>query len=482
VVVIGGAVATALRGRGALQDIDQLALLRSTVKWQRSVGRVRDIAPSLTEAFYQARSGVPGPVFVELPIDLLYDQALVRQWYGLKSGGRTLADRAVRQYLSFHVNRLFAGAGGQQIKTRLAGACPPDPAQVLAVAERLGAARRPLLLVGSQALVDARWAGAVAAAVGRLGVPTYLSGMARGLVGRGHPLQLRHRRREALREADLVILAGVPCDFRLDYGRHIPRRAVYVAANRSHADLTRNRRPEIGLLADPGLFLQALAARFAPGERWAEWRATLRERDAARDDEIARQAREPTENVNPLHLCRELADAMPSDSVIVADGGDFVATASYIVRPPGPLSWLDPGPFGTLGVGAGFALGAKLARPEAEVWLLYGDGAAGYSLAEFDTFARHGLPVIGVVGNDAGWTQIAREQVELLGDNVATALAHSDYDKVAAGLGGVGLRVDDPELVGEVLAQARGVAAAGRPVLVNAILGKTDFRKGAIAM
>jgi acetolactate synthase-1/2/3 large subunit len=306
--------------------------------------------------------------------------------------------------------------------------------------------------------------------------------MARGLLGRSHPLQMRHKRRDALRAADLIILAGVPCDFRLDYGRHIPRRALYISANRSRADLTRNRRPDIGLLADAGLFLQALATHYAPGERWAEWRAQLRERDAARDAEIERQAREPAEHINPLHLCRELADALPDDSVIVADGGDFVATASYIVRPPGPLTWLDPGPFGTLGVGGGFALGAKLARPEAEVWLLYGDGSAGYSLAEFDTFVRHGVPVVGVVGNDAGWTQIAREQVEMLKDDVATVLAYSDYDRVAAGFGAAGLRVEDPELVGDTLAEARRTAAAGRPVLVNAILGKTDFRKGSMSM
>jgi acetolactate synthase-like protein len=166
----------------------------------------------------------------------------------------------------------------------------------------------------------------------------------------------------------------------------------------------------------------------------------------------------------------------------VADGGDFVGSAAYILQPPGPLTWLDPGPFGTLGVGAGFALGAKLCRPEAEVWIIYGDGSAGYSLAEFDTFVRHGLPVIAVVGNDAGWSQIAREQVEIFGDDVATVLAHSDYHRVAEGFGGVGLRLDDPELAGETLQQARQAAAAGQPVLVNAILGRTDFRKGSISM
>jgi len=191
---------------------------------------------------------------------------------------------------------------------------------------------------------------------------------------------------------------------------------------------------------------------------------------------------QPTGKVNPLHLCRQIEEQLGRETILVADGGDFVGTASYIVSPRGPLTWLDPGPFGTLGVGAGFALGAKLCRPEAEVWILYGDGSVGYSLSEYDTFVRHGLVVIGVVGNDAGWTQIAREQVEMLHDDVGTVLAHSDYHRVAEGFGAVGLRLDDPELAEDVLTQAQAAAGQGRPVLVNAILGKTDFRKGSISI
>ncbi len=322
----------------------------------------------------------------------------------------------------------------------------------------------------------------LASAVERLSVPVYLSGMARGLLGKDHPLQMRHRRREAIREADLVMLAGVPCDFRLDYGRQIRRGACYIAANRSQADLRLNRRPDIGVLGDPGQFLRQLAILAPAEQRWPAWKDQLRARDQARADEITRQAREPTGKINPLHLCGELDAGLDQDAILIGDGGDFVATASYIVNPRGPLTWLDPGAFGTLGVGAGFALGAKLCRPNAEVWALFGDGALGYSIAEFDTFVRHGIPIIAVVGNDAGWTQIAREQVEVLHDDVGTALAPTDYHRVAEGFGAAGLALDDPELIGDVLQQARQAAAAGRPVLINALLGKTDFRKGSISM
>jgi acetolactate synthase-1/2/3 large subunit len=169
-------------------------------------------------------------------------------------------------------------------------------------------------------------------------------------------------------------------------------------------------------------------------------------------------------------------------AIFVADGGDFVATASYIVRPRRPRSWLDPGAFGTLGVGAGFALGAALCRPDAEVWILFGDGACGYSLAEFDTFVRHGIPIIAVVGNDASWTQIAREQVKLLKDDVGTVLARSAYHEVVAGFGAEGLVVKTMAEAQQALVYARGAAKFGRPVLINAWLDRTRFREGSISM
>jgi acetolactate synthase-1/2/3 large subunit len=483
VVLLGGAAATALKGRGALQDIDQMALLRPHVKWAAAARRVAELPALLEQAFREAGRGVPGPVFLECPIDLLYDEALVRQLYGAGSGGRGLAARATRLYLRQHVRRLFAGLNAARIGEEIIPAPPePDRAAIDQVARRLSHADRPVLLVGSQALLAAPAAAEIAAAVDRLGMPVYLSGMARGLLGRAHPLQLRHQRRAALKQADLVILAGVPCDFRLDYGRQIGRRACYVAANRSAADLRLNRRPTIGVLGDAGLFLRRLAERLPQRERWSPWRAELRAREQAREDEIARQARAPSANINPIQLCREIENALDPSAILIGDGGDFVATASYTIRPRGPLAWLDPGAFGTLGVGAGFALGAKLVHPESEVWALFGDGALGYSLAELDTFARHSIPIIAVVGNDAGWTQIAREQVEMLHDDVGTALAHTDYHRVAEGFGAAGLHMDDPELVPDTLRRARELAAAGKPVLVNAVLGKTDFRKGSISV
>ena len=485
VVLLGGAAPTALQGRGALQDIDQRPLVEPHVKLFRKIVRVRDLGPAVEEAFEIARSGVPGPVFVECPVDLLYDEASIRQWYADAAGkGTGMADRALRFYLTRHVRKMFEGSDAAVVQRVHAVTPPRAAAGALESAKAaLAKAERPLLVIGSQAVVLASQTAALAAAVERLGVPVYLSGMARGLLGRDHPLLLRHQRRQALREADCVVLAGVPCDFRLDYGKHVRRKAVLIAANRSAKDARLNRKPDIVAIGDAGLFLQDLAQVIPePTGARDKWLAQLRSRDSERELEIDQQAMASGEFVNPIAFLRALERAAGDNALLVADGGDFVATASYVLHARGPLSWLDPGAFGTLGVGAGFALGAALARPESEVWMILGDGACGYGLVEFDSFVRHGIPVIAVVGNDAGWTQIAREQVKMLHDDVATVLARTDYHAVAAAFGAEGILVKQMSEVPAALAQARALAKQGKPVLVNVWLDKTEFREGSLSM
>jgi len=485
VVLIGGAAPTALQGRGALQDIDQRPLVAPHVKRFLKLRRVRELGPAVAEAFEIAQAGVPGPVFIECPVDLLYDEASIRQWYADAGGkGTSLADRALRWYLNRHARRMFEGSQQPQTVAPRALAVPQAADNALQAAARaLVRAERPLLVVGSQAVVRAGETDALAQALGRLGVPVYLSGMARGLLGRNHPLQMRHQRRNALREADCVLLAGVPCDFRLDYGKHVRRSATLIAANRSAKDARLNRRPDVVAIGDAGRFVQALAQALpaADGSR-ADWLRTLRDRDAQREAEIDAQAAVPGAHVNPLAFFRALEAEAGDDAIFVADGGDFVATASYVLHPRRPLSWLDPGAFGTLGVGAGFAMGAALARPGAETWIIWGDGACGWGLAEFDSLVRQGIPVIAVVGNDAGWTQIAREQVKMLHDDVATVLARSAYHQVVAGFGAAGLEIRDAKDVRPTLAEARRLARQGRPVLVNVWLDKTEFREGSLSM
>jgi acetolactate synthase-like protein len=485
IVLFGGSTATLLKGRGALQDIDQMAMMKPLVKWATTVKTVPALAPTVERALQVAMEGVPGPVFVEVPVDILYPEAIVRQWYEKEAGlgkAKGIGAKALELYIKGHLYRQFRAptipAFDMPTLPQLRGDTGIDKA-----ATALRNAQKPVTVVGSQTLVGIKEPGRVARALGQLGAPVFLAGTARGLLGRTHELQLRHNRGSALKEADCIIVCGFPFDFRLGYGRGMNRHATLIAANLSAEELKKNRKPDIAVEMHAGDFLVALSERVV-GARgaWAGWLGQLKAKEAARDAEIASKTAAQGELIDPLHFFARMEEAMTDDAVLVVDGGDFVATASYIVRPRAPLSWLDPGVFGTLGVGGGFALGATLVKPGREVWLIWGDGSSAYTLAEFDTYVRHGLAPIAVIGNDASWMQIAREQVEVLGTSLGTDLRRTDYHRVAEGYGGVGLQLTDPARVDATLAEAKAIAKGGRPVCINVHLRKTDFRKGSISI
>jgi acetolactate synthase-1/2/3 large subunit len=488
-VIFGGAAATLLKGRGALQDIDQISLMASITKWAVSISKVQSIGPTVEKAFDLAQEGVPGPVFIEVPIDVLYPEAMVREMFMKESGvreGKNIGSKALELYMRGHLYRQF-NQPHMSIAPPMRQSLPPKPSiksqHIKKVATLLGKAERPALVIGSQALVNCRDPSPIANAVRALGVPTWLGGMARGLLGRHSDIQFRHKRSAALKEADLVIVAGFPFDFRLNYGRSMSSRATLVAANLSSSEMRKNRRPEIPVHMHAGEFLKELSNVAGGGLRpWTEWYDALRARERDRDQEIDLQAQASTDLVNPLQLFQRIEEKMADDAVLVVDGGDFVATASYILRPRQPLSWLDPGVFGTLGVGGGFAIGASLVRPGKEVWLIYGDGSCAYSLAEMDTCIRHGLAPIAVIGTDGSWSQIAREQVPMLGTDVGTVLRRTAYHEVGQGYGAIGLLLDDPAQIDATLDEAKALAASGKPVVINVHIAATDFRKGSISV
>lgn len=489
-LLIGGAAASLQKGRGALQDIDQLSLFRTLCKACVSVRTVRQIVPALRHAIATAQSGTPGPVFVELPIDVLYPFHVVEKEVGGPKSTRGLRGKLIQWYLQNYVRNLFVGAWEPRDVTPLPVKVPlATEDEMQRCAELLSRATKPLVLVGSQAMLPPTPAEELRAALEALGIPCYLGGAARGLLPPDSPLLLRHNRRDALRDADLVLLAGSVCDFRLSYGRLFGRGAVIVAVNRDRVQLLRNAdvfwRPRIAVRGDAASFVVGLAQRLRGFSCPTHWLQRLREAEQQKERANREKAATPTaQHLNPMDVLYRMDSLLPPDSLLVADGGDFVGTAAYIVRPRRPLSWLDPGAFGTLGVGGGFALGAKLCRPEAEVWVIYGDGSLGYSLMEFDTFVRHKTPIIALVGNDACWSQIAREQVAMLGSNVACGLEFVDYHAAAEALGGKGfvLGRPDSEQLDAVLRTAQDECRRGRPVLINALIGKTDFREGSISV
>lgn len=490
VVLIGGATPTMLKNRGSLQDIDQQSVMASLVKWQSRASTLAQLDNAIAYALEIATEGVPGPVFIEAPVDLLYPRHLVRQMYAEQAGLDKLqgpAAVALRSGLSLYLKRQESQPAWspRQQALKLERLVPDwrTDRQIADVAERLAKARQPALIIGSQALAmhDPHSAARLAHAVSDLGIPTWTGGMARGLLGAHHGLLFRHKRSAALKEADLVIVAGFPFDFRLNYGRGFHPKAQIISANLSKHDLYTNRRPTVAIQHHPGEFLEKLAQHGTASDL-GEWVARLNEREAAREAEIDALAEGNGDGVNPVGFFRRLDEALEDDDILIVDGGDFAATAAYTLKPRKPLSWLDPGAYGTLGVGGGFALGAGTSGRDGHIWLLWGDGSSAYSLAEFDTFVRHGLAPIAIIGTDASWGQIAREQEGMLGDNIGTYLRETDYHTVAEGYGGVGIKVTETDQIPAALKRARKLADKGQPVCINLLLGKSNFREGSISM
>ena len=480
VLLIGGAAATLLKGRGSLQDIDQISLLKTYVKSAVSVKKTRDVVPTLANALNTAISGVPGPVFVELPIDLLYPEEDIRKEFMNQLPKSGYIGKIAHWYVNRHLNDLFSSKKSS-INIKPVKEFKLDQHKIDKAALAIVKAKKPVFLLGNQVTQNKEFLSMCLKSLDKLSAPVYTSGMARGCFGSSDKYFFRHNRKHALKNADVVVTLGVPLDFRLGYGFSISKDATLISINKSKEDLNKNRKPDIGIHADPSRIMHEIGKIINPPscQNWIEELTKLEEN---REKEIQQFSENKTDFVNPVYLCKTIDQLIDEQSILIADGGDFVGTASYTIRPRNPLGWLDPGPFGTLGVGGGFAIGAKSSFPEKEVWVFYGDGASAYSLAEFDTLCRHKLPVIAIIGNDASWQQIAREQKKMLGSNIGTELSFSAYEKVAEGYGGKGYYVDNHDSLYETLKQAKEDAKLGHPVLVNVKLSKSDFRKGSISV
>ena len=480
VLLIGGAAATLLKGRGSLQDIDQISLLKTYVKSAVSVKKTRDVLPTIANAFNTAISGVPGPVFVELPIDLLYPEDDIRKEFMNQLPRSGYSGKIAHWYVNRHLDDLFSSKKSS-IKVKPVREFKLNQRKIDKAALAIVKAKKPVFLLGNQVIQNKQFLSMCLKSLDKLSAPVYTSGMARGCFGDSDKYFFRHNRKHALKNADVVVTLGIPLDFRLSYGFAINKDATLISINKSKEDLNKNRKPDIGMHADPSRIMHEIGKIINPPS-CQEWIEELTKLEENREKEIQQFSEYKTDFVNPIYLCKTIDKLIDKQSILVADGGDFVGTASYTIRPRSPLGWLDPGPFGTLGVGGGFAIGAKSSFPEKEVWVLYGDGASAYSLAEFDTLCRHRLPVIAIIGNDASWQQIAREQKQMLGSNIGTELAFNAYEKVVEGYGGKGYYVDNHKSLYETLKQAKEDAKLGYPVLVNVKLSQSDFRKGSISV
>jgi len=431
-VVLAGRAPDYLWGSGALQEMDHVPLLAPVTKHAATVHDTLAIAASVDEAFRLAATPRRGPVFLDFPLETIYGQA------------ETVID---------------PGKGP--------GAPSPDHAMLATVARLLASAQRPVLVLGSDVWLGQAEAAALSCAE-ELRLPVITNGQARGVLPRGHELLVSRARGIALAEADLVIVAGTPLDFRLRYGRFGPKDSpadvVHVAD--SAGGLAGHCPLAAGVAGDLTTFFTALAGQAScePGPGWL-----ARLQDAVRAS-VAADAPLLESDADPIHPVRvygELLKTLDDDAVVIGDGGDFVSFAGRHVEPRKPGGWLDPGPFGCLGTGLGYAAGARAARPSSQVVLLLGDGAAGLSLMDVDTLVRHRLPVVMVCGNNAGWGLEKWPMRAMFGYDVAAGLTPGTrYDEVVRALGGAGELVTSPAQIGPALGRAFG---SGVPYLVNVI-------------
>ena len=443
VVVLAGRAPDSRWGSGSLQEMDHPPLLAPVTKRAWTEHDTARLAGSVDEAFRLAASPHRGPVFLDISLEAIYGQA--------------------------EADLPAAGPGP--------GAPASDAGEVDRIAELIRTARRPVLVLGSDV-----WLGgaedAARQAAQELRLPVIANGQARGVLPRGHELLVTRARSVALRQADLVIVAGTPLDFRLGYGsfgpKDAPAQVVHVAdapgGLATHVPLAAS------AAGDLAAFFTALAAAgtaagtaadTGAGQADPEWlpglAAATRAAQAADGPLLASDA----DPVHPARIYGELLKVLDDDAVVIGDGGDFVSFAGKYIEPPRPGGWLDPGPFGCLGTGLGYAIAARVARPAAQVVLLLGDGAAGFSLMDADTLVRHGLPVVMVCGNNAGWGLERHPMRALYGYDVAADLQPGcRYDEVVRALGGGGELVTKAADIGPALRRA---FAAGVPYLVNVV-------------
>ena len=433
-LVLGGRAAESRWGQGSLQEIDHVPFVAPLTKFAATAPCADAISGLIDDALAAAVAPHGGPAFLDIALDHAFGEGVE----GDPPAG------------------LPDAAGGPVA----------DGGAVERAAALLRGARRPVVMAGT----DLYWGHAEDALrelAERLGVPVFLNGLARGCLPADHALFFSRARREALRDADVALVVGAPMDFRLGFGAIFGEDTALIAVDRVRPERAHPRAVAAELYGALAATLTALAGGAGGGPDRAPWIASLRAiEQAARDAEQAECA-DDRAPLHPMRVYAELGTMLDRDAIVIGDGGDFVSYAGRVIDSHEPGCWLDPGPFGCLGSGPGYALAAKLAHPQRQVVLLLGDGAFGFSAMEYDTLARHGVNVVGIVGNNGIWGLEKHPMEAIYGYSVAADLQPGTrYDQVVEALGGHGELVRTPDELRPALVRA---FEAGRPALVNVL-------------
>jgi acetolactate synthase-1/2/3 large subunit len=446
-LVIGGQGAFTQMHMGSLQELDHVGIMKPITKFASTVPHTFRIPELISMAFREAYNGRPGPAFLEIPRDVLDAQVDVS------------AVRLPQNYRSHY--KVYG-----------------DPKAIDQAATWIKQAASVAVLAGSQ-VQFCRGADALQSFAERARLPIYVNGAARGALPPTHPNLFVQSRRMALRDAEVILILGTPFDFRLGYGQRLNPKAKVIQVDLDYGELGHNRDVDLGICGDAAAILEQLTE--AVGRRGAEadgWLRTLREAEEKSNAQAAAGLNSDQVPIHPLRLCKEINDFLTEDTIFIGDGGDIVTMSASVIRTHKPGHWLDPGPLGTLGVGAPFAIAAKAALPEKEIFVLFGDGAFGLTGFDVDTAVRFDLPFVSVVGNNAGWNQIRFGQLSKYGDkrgDVANKLRETRYDLIVEAMGGYGELVTQPADIRPAMERAR---ASGKPACINVILDPDIYSSG----
>ena len=455
---IGGQSSLTQHKMGSLQDLPHVDMMTPITKFASGVFSTERVADMITMAARECFSGAYGPSYLEIPRDILDAEVPV--------------ERAV-----------VPQPGSYRASVKSIG----DPADIEKLADILVKAERPAVLLGQQVWSSGGHEEAIEF-VRALDIPAYMNGASRGLLPQSDPHHFDRTRSDAFKNADVILIVGTPFDFRMGYGKRISKKATLVQIDQSYATVGKNREISLGLVGDPGAILaavtQAVSGRIDKGARQQrqKWMAELREIEATKLEKLMPMFTTDQSPIHPYRLAYEINEFLGEDTIYIGDGGDIVTISAQAVRPRNPGQWMDPGALGSLGVGTGFSMAAKLAHPNKEVVCLYGDGAFGMTAFDMETAQRFGAPYLAVIGNNSAMNQIRYGQLAKYGEDrgdIGNKLGDVPFSKFGEMIGGYGEEVTEASQIQPAMQRAReAIAKTGKCAVVNVWVDPNEYAPG----
>lgn len=458
VLHIGGQASLTQHKQGSLQDLPHVDIMSPITKFASGVFSTERIADMISMAARECFAGAYGPSYLEIPRDILDAEIPIEKAVIPEPG---------------------------KYKASYRNIC--DPADIEKLADILVKAERPAVLFGQQVWASQSHIEAIDF-VRALDIPAYMNGASRGMLPPGDPHHFDRTRRMAFNEADVILIVGTPFDFRMGYGKRISKDATLVQIDLDYRTIGKNRDISLGMPGHPGAILSAVVAaasgRIDGGRKQLrqQWMEKLRVAEAVALEKLMPLFTSDRSPIHPYRLAWEINEFLGEDTIYIGDGGDVVTISAQAVRPRGPGQWMDPGALGSLGVGTGFSLAAKLAHPEKEVLCLYGDGAFSMTAFDMETAQRFGAPYLAVVGNNSSMNQIRYGQIAKYGEqrgNIGNKLGDVPYGQFAEMIGGYGEEVREADQIGPALLRAReAIAKTGKCAVVNVWIDPDEYAPG----